>query len=137
MLNQKLLKCKRYGSDVNPNEDTCSKHTSASIFCAICGRELLKEGSIIDGDRIICGECLNAMGTCAVCRNGNSCAFETDPSSLPKIVQKQIRQGNMTSVVQIKNPDRVEITCKKYCPCFSPENGCLKQSGVCDKYDEI
>ena len=65
------------------------------------------------------------------------CSFENDPSPLPKIVQKQVRQGNMTAITQVRNPERIEITCKKDCPCYDPEFECLRQFGTCGKCENI
>ena len=86
-------------------------------------------------DAVICPNCNKLLGTCRTCQNGNLCTFETDPSPLPKIVQKQIRQGNMTAVTQVMNPERVAITCQKGCPCYSPDFSCSKQNrGACQQY---
>lgn len=58
------------------------------------------------------------------------CEFETNPSTIPKVVQQRIQQGPMTSIVQVKNPTRVEMFCKN-CKCFDEEFGCLKENSCC------
>lgn len=35
---------------------------------------------------------------------------------------------------QVKNPDRIRITCQTGCPCFSDENGCLREFNHCGSY---
>ena len=142
LANLKLLKCRRFGHDINPNEDFCSKHCNEIPVCAICGQEMLKENSILDfknGDHIrtICQQCNELLSTCTLCRHGQKCAYDDDPSPIPKLIQKQVRQGPMISVTQEINPERVAITCAKGCTCYDPENGCLRQYNTCGKCDSI
>ena len=138
----KLLKCRRFGHDINPIEDFCSKHANEIPTCAICGQEMLKENSFIefknaDHIRIICGKCNSMMGTCALCVKSQTCVFDTDPSPLPKLIQKQVRQGPMISVTQEINPERVAITCAKGCDCYDSECGCMRQYNTCGKCENI
>ena len=142
LANLKLLKCRRFGHDINPNEDFCSKHCNEIPVCAICGQEMLKENSILDfknGEyfRTICQKCNELLSTCTLCRNGQRCAYDDDPSPIPKLIQKQVRQGPMISVTQEINPERVAITCAKGCACYDPENGCLRQYNTCGKCESI
>lgn len=142
LANLKLLKCRRFGHDINPNEDFCSKHCNEIPVCAICGQEMLKENSILDfknGEyfRTVCQKCSELLSTCALCRNGQKCAYDDDPSPIPKLIQKQVRQGPMISVTQEINPERVAITCAKGCTCYDPENGCLRQYNTCGKCESI
>lgn len=103
--------------------------------CKFCGQDHIPH--IIDTDGFICNNCYAYLYTCALCTQGHECSFENDPSPLPKQVQKVIRQGNMTMQTVIQNPERVDITCRKLCSCFSEEFGCLKANGVCGNYKEV
>ena len=144
ILNPKLLKCQLFGHQVNPNIDFCSKHTTEVMTCEVCGMDMPKTNTIIEvrnGEsiRILCERCLNAIGTCKMCKHGSQCLFETDPSPLPKVVEKIFRQGLMTTVTQIKNPERIDYCCKeKKCPCFSEEyNDCMENYNCCEKCEDI
>ena len=108
----------------------CDKHRRSVLTCSICGNIILSNG-IIDNTHLICRNCFSQIDSCNVCKNLNICTFETDPSPLPKAIQKEIRQGNMTAVTQVMNPERVRITCEKGCKCFDKKNGCSKQNGTC------
>lgn len=104
--------------------------------CDYCGRTPAPIIEIMN-NTICCVECYRKWDTCALCIHGSKCAFETDPSPLPKIVQKTIRQGNMTVQQTVKNPDRIRELCQFSCPCFDEEFGCFKENGYCTKYQEI
>ena len=83
----------------------------------------------------VCDDCLNRLGTCAVCEYQNTCDFETNPSTLPKIVQKVIRQGNAQMMTQVRNPEREKITCAAGCKCYDKTYGCSRQDGLCVNYE--
>ena len=87
-----------------------------------------------EGTEFYCVRCFNLFGTCAMCVHAEICPFETDPSPLPKVVVVQEQRGNMRIQQQIMNPERVNETCRKSCPCFSEEFACLKQNGTCSNY---
>ena len=142
ILDPKLQKCRMFGHEVNPAVDFCSKHTTELVICELCDGQIPKNQSIISvtkgkPNRLVCERCSQLYGTCQLCKNSAFCSFETDPSPLPKIVQKQVRQGNMTAITQVRNPERVEITCKKNCLCYDAEFECLRQFGTCGKCDNI
>ena len=107
--------------------DYCSEHRNSVTTCDICGNIILASG-IIDSNHIICSQCFSVIHTCAVCKHVDSCAYQTDPSPLPKTIPQQVRQGNIIAVTQVINPERVRITCQKGCKCYSKENDCLKQN---------
>jgi hypothetical protein len=86
---------------------------------------------------MLCESCAEQLTSCHFCKNGNECDFETNPSTLPKMVQKRIQQGPMISVTTVKNPSRVDITCKAGCPCYDPDFECMKQFNFCDKITHI
>lgn len=127
--------CALTGLEVGP-EDYCSKHRRSLVTCSICGQIILT-GGILNDNHLICNNCFSNLNSCNVCRFNNICTFETDPSPLPKAIQKEIRRGNMQAVTQVMNPERVQITCEKGCKCFSKENGCLKQKGSCTNVDVL
>lgn len=105
--------------------------------CENCGQpivtktiiDITKEGEL----HYLCEECSAKTGTCFTCKMREECEFETNPSTIPKVVQQRIQQGPMTSIVQVKNPARVEMFCKN-CKCFDEEFGCLKESGCCGNW---
>lgn len=136
-------KCAVYGKVIDPLNDFCSMYTRYPQKCSICNGLMLLEGSIVEVDEansahLLCQKCNQLMSTCQLCDKAKGCDFETNPSPLPKTVQKQIRQGNMVMVTEIKNPARTEITCKKNCSCFDEENGCLREfNTACSNFCHI
>ena len=129
--------CALSGLKMKEEEEYCSRHSNSFQKCAICGSPVISHDGIIDDGHLICQSCFFHLNSCHFCRFGNTCEFETDPSPLPKYVQKQIRQGNMTAVTQVMNPERIHITCEKGCICYSSENGCMKQKGSCSNSKTI
>lgn len=118
-------------------EDFCSENIKRTLNCDSCGRKFIASDATIiaDDNLIICPECARCRNLCVTCKNFSKCDFETNPSTLPKVVQKQVRRGNMTSVTQIRNPERVRITCQNGCPCYHSEFDCCKQNhGTCQQY---
>ena len=86
---------------------------------------------------ILCQSCNNQVDTCNTCTKSTYCAFNEDPSSIPHMIEKHIRQGPMTAVVSEKNPERIAITCKVSCECFDEEIGCRRELDKwCDKYKQ-
>jgi hypothetical protein len=79
------------------------------MVCETCSRQTKQQVIVPDGDlwHILCPSCADQLNSCGFCKNGDKCDFETNSSSLPKFVQKQIRQGNMISVTTVKNPERI------------------------------
>ena len=127
--------CALYGVK-KPDDGYCDQHKRDEILtCDICGAPMKPSDSIIDENYIICPNCFKQLKTCNLCRFWNVCEYDTNPSPLPKVIQKQIRQGNMVAVTQAINPERVRITCEKGCKCYSTENGCLKQNGTCSNQE--
>lgn len=135
--------CQLFRIIMNPEEDYCSKHQERSEikFCEACGNPIVGKSILIpDGDTYheLCFSCDAALYTCAFCKNNKGCDFETNPSPLPKQVQRQFRQGNMITVTTVMNPERIEITCKKNCSCFSPDFGCMKQNDCdCNRMEHV
>ena len=129
--------CLRYRTPV-ADTDFCSKHIDEPYVCDICGRAFLNPPTLYEinsGFISICSECDQSIGYCPTCKHNTSCNFETNPSTLPKVTMRQVRQGNMIIQTQVKNPDRINITCAQDCPCFDPKTSeCLKTVGACHQY---
>ena len=119
----------------------------SELTCSICGKACLENAIIsaieVEGPGtnpayyVMCPRCYSLCGSCVMCVSARSCPFETDPSPLPKQVQKTIRQGNMVMQGIVPNPDRIRETCQKSCKCWSDDFGCLKQNGTCANYKEV
>ena len=110
--------------------------------CQLCGKPLkVSEATFtMTGDEISIISCLEhsqLFGTCALCQNSSECDFETNPISLPKIIQKQIQKGPMTQIIQMRNPDRIAVTCAKNCSCYNSEYECGRQFSTCGNYNQI
>lgn len=117
----------------------CPKITSSVTSCDICGMLTIPRASFMDmtdpdHPHTVCANCQQHFGKCPTCQHSQTCSFETDPSSLPKMVQKQTRQGNMVQIMTVPNPERIRQTCQKGCPCFSEEFGCLRQNNSCGNH---
>lgn len=111
----------------------CPLYKTSYEVCAVCGQPIL-EGGVMEEDKVFCNNCGHQLGKCATCVNSAQCAFETDPSPVPKVIQRTVRQGNMASTFPARNPSRVEITCKKGCCCFDEEKGCMREFSFCDRW---
>ena len=139
LRNPSAPKCQLTGLNIHPNDPACAHYVTSLVECGIC-KTKLAEGQVIDATNpadvfYICKNCEEKLGTCATCEKARNCLFETDPSSLPKMIPQTIRQGNAVMQTQVKNPERVKITCKEKCACYNAEMGCLREvSQCCDKY---
>lgn len=134
------MRCKISGQPAISHNIACASFSSQRYECDICHRQIHHTEVIYDSksNKIVCSDCCNRLSTCDNCHNGPVCLFETDPSPLPKQIQKQIRQGNMIGQTIIKNPDRTLITCKKGCPCWDAETeSCNKQLRYCANIQEV
>ena len=134
------MRCKISGQPTISHNVACASFSSQRYECDICHRQIHHTEVIYDSksNKIICSDCGNRLSTCDNCHNGNICVFETDPSPLPKQIQKQIRQGNMFGQTIIKNPERVRQTCEKGCPCWNTETeSCNKQLRYCANIQEV
>ena len=120
------------------NPQVCPYWVAEVPICEVCGQvdpqTLLTQKSDTTWIRI-CRNCSSKSGTCGGCSKSTTCDFETNPSPLPKAVQKQLRQGNQILVTTVKNEERIRETCEKNCGCFSQEFGCLRENGTCGKYE--
>ena len=109
------------------------------VQCETCGRPIDQQVLCPDGDmwHILCPNCASQLNSCSFCKKVNTCLFETDPSPLPKMIQKQIRQGPMISVTTEKNPERIRQTCKKGYDCFDSNFDCMRQFHYCERIDHV
>ena len=127
-----LFKAKR-----NPEEDTCSSHTTEPLVCAICQSYIIGQSFLYTTPNRyveVCAQCKAAIPTCAGCKRGAKCEFEQNPDPLPKIVLHQFQQGNATVQAQIRNPERVKRFCLD-CPCWCMEDyTCNRDFNCCGNY---
>lgn len=133
--------CPIFHADMTDKEG-CPIWSEKLEICDMCGKGIV--GMVCwtheeDKWYKTCGSCTNAAG-CATCGH-TYCAFQADRScNEPQMVMREMRQGNMIMQTQIMNPKRVEMTCRKGCPCFNEDgldsgNFCKKQNGVeCSNY---
>lgn len=119
------------------DQQGCPMHASELNPCELCGNHI-SHGGILEtvGDtiHIYCESCQQKMGSCLTCQLNAYCAFLEDPSPIPKTIRKQVRQGNMITVTEVMNPERVEKTCKNGCSCFDSEFGCFRQNNCCGNW---
>ena len=128
-----------YPQSANSNP-VCPYHTGQLTTCGNCGQIIPKTHYALihsnDGNwKPICDKCLSLSGHCGGCSKSTTCDFETNPSPIPKAVQKQVRHGNQILMTTVKNEERIRETCKKNCGCFSKEFGCLRENGTCGNYE--
>ena len=138
LANRSRKQCRLSGIPIDLNKDFCSHYVYDPNTCEICHNPVLNTTSVLELDdngnwHIYCPNCINLLKTCQVCRSFQSCAFETDPNPLPKVVTKTVRQGNMVMQAQVKNEERVKALCHTCC-CWNEEYGCMKEFNQrCDK----
>lgn len=135
-------KCPLIGYSYTENRNqVCPYHTFELTYCGVCQRILATPHysltKFADGNfHPICETCLSASGTCQSCTRGTTCSFESDPSPLPKAVQKSFVQGNQQIVTTVPNPDRIKETCAKNCSCFDAASySCNRQNSTCRNYE--
>lgn len=104
------------------------------IPCDYCG---CPASSVVDeAGNCSCMNCFKQFYTCAMCENAQYCAFEQDPSPLPRQVQQTIQRGPMIMQTTVKNPERVKQFCFP-CKCFDQDELiCLRIDGWCKSYVE-
>lgn len=129
--------CPIFREFVEKEKPACPRFKRELNNCDMCGQPILGEEVIYlnPGNqtqiRVYCEQCSNQVGKCPSCANTNLCDFQTNPSPIPQIIQKETRQGNAIMMTHIKNPERVKITCEANCKCFDSEYGCMKEEGFC------
>ncbi len=136
--------CPIFRRPVNSEEQACLSFVKQFQICQVCEKptpDYFIDITEEEKPHIICLNCDKHWQMCPTCVNGNQCEFQTNPSPIPKTIRKQIQNGNMTMVTEVPNPERIRKLCQELCPCFDPENGCLKQKNSCEKwrvkYEEV
>lgn len=136
------LTCKIFKTNINPEEPGCPYFAKNKIICDYCGKIIVKPRDALieqfnDISISLCDKCNTQINSCSFCSFGTTCDFNTNPINLPKVVQKQVRQGYTIMTTQIKNPAREAETCAKNCKCWDPINQtCNKEGEVkwCESY---
>ena len=123
------------GLQINKEQTACPlyQNRESTHTCDCCGRAIIGVLTF-DSGALLCEECSNSFHTCKTCRAATNCAFETDPSPIPPVIVETKRQGNMVVQQQVRNPERIAITCAKGCKCFI-DGECVRANGLCSKYD--
>jgi hypothetical protein len=134
--------CAVFHQNFPDDQIACPQYTKTLYTCKMCGASTIKPDIVIEKGEynkticyMICQDCSSKSGTCATCNKQSVCTFQTDPSPIPQVINKEFRKGNIITVTQVINPARVDITCKKGCVCFDPEIGCLKQFNNCKEWE--
>ena len=134
-------KCPLIGYQYTENRNVCCPYyITDPVICCKCGRIIVSHSIVYiqTSDNTwqpICDDCNKLSGHCGGCSKSSTCDFETNPSPIPKAVQKTFKEGFQTIVTTVPNPSRVDITCRVNCPCFSEEFGCLRENGTCGNYE--
>ena len=121
-------------------KQSCPYHTTELVYCARCGNIIPKRNYMLthysDGTwKPTCEKCIKLSGTCGGCSKSSTCDFETNPSPIPKAVEKRFQQGNFTRIETVKNPDRIRETCQKNCDCFLENFGCCRELNTCGNFE--
>ena len=132
--------CKLTKWEIKPEIDSCPQfidvnHLTACASCGVMGPEKAFI-YLTDNKVFICPKCHAALGTCEGCGEAQFCEYETNASPLPKLVPRQVRQGNMIMTTQARNPEREKITCQAGCKCYNIDYGCSRDDGCCANYNE-
>lgn len=132
------LGCSLNHRKINPEEDFCSWHRRDEMpRCAYCNNIVEPEDVVIimDTQKICCNNCSNNIGRRGTCAKRMTCEYETNLSPLPKIVMKQMRQGNSIVSMQGHNPEREKLTCFT-CTCWDEIKCVCKRTseGYCEKW---
>ena len=121
----------------NFNPFGCANFSQIDNVCGWCGRPVDSHAIYLinedDSNQIICNDCLKLKGTCVTCINGDACEFETNPSTIPKTIQKPQYLGGATVISTEKNPERIKLLCKT-CSCYDEQLGCLKELRECKNW---
>lgn len=139
LRNPNAPKCQLTGLDIQRGDTGCAHYVTHLDECGIC-KSKMPRGQLVDVTNpadifYICPKCEEKIGTCVTCEKSRFCSFESDSSTLPKVTMQTIRQGNAVMQTQVRNPERIKITCAKNCACYDAEIGCLREEAMCcDKY---
>jgi hypothetical protein len=118
------IACRKFRKNIDPC-DLCGRYSKTPLIRDITDEPILS----------VCDECLSKYNTCITCKETTHCEFDTNPSPTPKFVRREIRNGNMITVTQIRNPDRIRELCQGKCSCFDEKVGCLRENKSCGKWE--
>ena len=133
--------CPVFNQVPNLTHAACPMFEREIIRCGVCNSAIIPSESAIIMDNsttYICDNCRLALSSCVGCKNGQSCAFENDPSPTPKYIQRQFQQGNQIIITTVKNETRVIECCEGKCPCFDSEGKyCRRENNWCKNLTTI
>lgn len=132
------LTCRRTGQNITL-DFYCAEWTDELFNCELCGHpiaiEMVWESELTHDHHLICQECFRSFSTCRMCESGRSCAFQDD-TTLPKQVQRTVRQGNMVMSNLVPNPELVDKTCKAGCKCYDNTGQyCRREDNYCIEHN--
>jgi hypothetical protein len=128
--------CNRFRFVINKEYDGCPWGVKElPTTCSCCGQYINGKANLVAGrvDVALCDECF--VRSCRTCCQAAECVFETDSSPLPKVVEQRIEQGPMIQIMQVRNPERIAVTCAVKCKCYNKEFGCMRETGVCPNWN--
>lgn len=133
--------CLRTQTTEEPN-GTCSHWCKELPICSICGRPFVPPITYLaveDAYVALCPACLQASGTCGLCKSFTKCDFQENPIAIPPMIQKTVRNGRQIMTGTIPNPDRIAATCvASGCKCYHKDDEhewCCRQFGCCGNYE--
>lgn len=132
--------CSVFNVQVDLTKSACQFYRTKEDIntCESCSNKMV-DGILFqteNGTKYICQECSSKSGTCGLCKQRVHCDFETNPSNTPKTVLKTIQKGPAIMQAEVRNPERINETCKNGCPCWdNKENYCLREIGTCRRYE--
>lgn len=147
-LNPRCEKCGHFAKNgaclldksLTDKEGLCRYYTESPYICELCGKHLISiEAIFTSGNQhpfhIICRQCIEKIGKCNTCQKAANCRFENDNTvPEPAYVMQTIRQGPMVTQTQVKNPKRINLTCKAGCSCYINGECERNDGGYCDNY---
>ena len=117
--------CPIFNATVN-DEYGCPYFTTEIRTCSICG-SIIPKGGFIENGKLLCGDCATGVA-CKRCKHKHSCALEQD-QTCPEPLYTMVRQQRGNTIIQTQqiNPKRIDLTCKKGCPCYINDI-CMKRA---------
>ena len=135
--------CPVIGIPIDPSANhSCPYYAKELTYCERC-KQIIPNSAIYsraaDGSwKIYCKNCSSLSGTCGGCLKSSTCDFETNPSPIPKAVEKRFQQGNIITIQTVKSEERINETCAKNCECFDHETRtCCREYNCCNKYEDL
>ena len=132
--------CPVFQKPMEWDESGCPIFQTDVTLCELCGQPVIPTANAIlylteGGYHSLCGGCSKKISTCVGCQKSASCAFENDPSPIPKYIQRQFQQGKQVVIATVKNEERVKMFCEGKCQCFEEINKkCCREENWCANY---